>query len=67
VSNWDADDFNNVLDALEMMAEQHFIDYPDGTLGHAFTSANENAAEVLLKYRPRVWDEAGTYGIRRLP
>lgn len=44
-----------VLDALEGMVEQHFIAYPDGVFGHAFTSANEEAADVLAKHRPRLW------------
>lgn len=57
--------FEEVLDALEGMIEQHFIQYEPGELGHAFMSSNEDAARVLVEYMPRRWKHTPT-GVRRI-
>lgn len=55
---------DDALDALEAMVWQHFIDGPrDGVLDHAFMSANEEAADVLVAARPDKWESTPT-GVR---
>lgn len=56
---------DEVIDLLEAMAEEHFIDYGDGDLGHAFMAVNEAVADALATLRPWRWRATDT-GVRRI-
>lgn len=47
--------WQEALDALEGMVEQHFLARRDGTLDDEGLSANELAATILLHRRPERW------------
>lgn len=56
---------DDALDALEAMVWQHFIDGgKPGQFDHAFMSANEEAADVLVAARPDKWAHTPT-GVRQ--
>lgn len=52
-----------LLEALEEMVAQHFIYVGNDAYDHEFISANEDAADVLVKYAPDRWELTPT-GVR---
>jgi hypothetical protein len=48
-------DAADLVDALEGMVWQYFVEYEGGEYGHAFMSAGEWAAEVLARVAPGRW------------
>lgn len=57
---------DEVLDALEDMTLQHCFLRPDGSYDSMALSANEDALDVLVAYRPERWRwEKGAVGRAR--